>query len=469
VIALPERRPVHPYIPNSVPEIKREMLREIGVQDVEELYAEMIPERLRFRRALNLPDSLPAEHDLKKHVMEILSRNATCDEYLSFLGGGCWQHFVPAVCDEIARRSEFLTAYAGGPYSDVGRFQACWESQSLICELVGMEVSGIPAYDWGSAAGNAVRMASRLTNRHEVLVPRIISPARLSIIRNFCNPTKMPGRIEVKTIGFNEAGALDLRDLEKKITKKTAAVYFENPSYLGVIEERGEEIAEITHGAGAELVVGVDPISLGVLAPPADYGADIVCGELQPLGVHVSAGGGLAGFIASRDEERYVAENPSRLISLTTSRGGEYGFGWCTHERTSLMAREKAKDWVGTTTALHGIIAAVYLSLLGPEGLREVGEAIIQRSHYAAKRLGELDGVRILFPSFFKEFCLNLDGSARAVKEVNHALLAKRIFGGKDISSEFPELGQTMLTCVTEIHSQGDIDRLVAEMEVALS
>ena len=443
------------------------MLRAVGASSAEELYAEIIPERLLLKGRMTLPEALPAEHDLKKHVAEILAKNQTCGDTLSFLGGGCWNHFVPQVCDEIAHRSEFLTAYAGGYYSDLGRFQANWEFQSLICELVGMEVSGIPTYDWGSAAGNSVRMASRLTGRREVLVPASMSPARLSVVANFCNPTEMPGAIKVKKIAYDkETGTLDLKDLKKKINGKSACVYFENPGYLGAIEDQGEEIAEIAHKAGAEVVVGVDPISLGVLSPPSEYGADIVCGEVQPLGVHMIAGGGLAGFIASRDEERYVAEYPLRLISVTnTIKEGEYAFGQAKYDRTSYMAREKAKDWVGTTTALHGIIAAVYMSLLGPEGMKEVGEAILQKSHYAAGRLGEIRGVEAKFPGFFEEFPLNLDATGKKVGQVNKALLNRGIFGGKDISREFPELGKSALTCVTEVHSKADIDRFATELE----
>ncbi len=460
----------HPYIPNSVPEVKAEMLRVIGADSAEALYADMIPERLLLKRRMNLPESLPAEHDLKKHIAKILDKNMTCDDTVNFLGGGCWNHFVPQVCDEIAHRSEFLTAYTGGYYSDLGRFQATWEFQSLICELVGMEVSGVPTYDWGSAAGNAVRMASRLTGRREILVPAHMSPARLSVVTNFCNPTEMPGAITINKVAYNKkTGTLDLKDLRKKINCKSACVYFENPGYLGAIEDQGEEIADLAHKAGSEVVVGVDPISLGVIAPPSDYGADIVCGEVQPLGVHMTAGGGLAGFIASRDEERYVAEYPLRLISITnTVMEGEYAFGQAKYERTSYMAREKAKDWVGTTTALHGIIAAVYMSLLGPEGMKEVGEAILQKSHYAAEKLAEIKGVEARFPRFFKEFPLNIDATGKKVRQVNYALLKKGIFGGKDISREFPELGQSALTCITEVHSQADIDRFATELEAIL-
>ena len=460
---------VHPYIPNSVPEVKAEMLGEIGARDAEELYGEMIPERLRLRRPMNLPEPILAEHDLRRHVEAILSRNKSCSEYLSFLGAGCWRHFAPAVCEEISGRSEFLTAYAGGAYSDLGRFQAFFEFQSMIGELVGMEVSGIPTYDWGSAAGNAIRMAQRLTGRREVLIPRIISPGRLSIMENYCQPAIMPGHIDLKFVDFDpESGRLDLGDLEDKISSETAGVYFENPSYLGVIETEGDEIFRVAHENGAECIVGVDPISLGVLAPPADYGADIVCGEVQPLGIPMYAGGGLSGFIASRDEERYVGEYPLRLISVTTTERGEYAFGQCRFDRTSYIGRDQAKDWVGTTTALWAIVAGVYMALMGPRGMREVGEAILQKSRYAAMLLSEIDGVAIPFPGFFKEFVVNFDGTDKTVRELNRALLGEKIFGGKDLSGEFPKLGRSALYCATEMHSKEELERLAHALEEAL-
>jgi glycine dehydrogenase subunit 1 len=341
----------------------------------------------------------------------------------------------------------------------------------MICELVGMEVSGIPTYDWGSAAGNAIRMASRITGRREALVPRNISPARLSIITNFCNPTETGDRITIRQVDYDAGtAALDIGDLERKMSDRTACVYFESPSYLGVVEVQGDEISEIAHDHGAESVVGVDPITLGVLAPPSDYGADIVCGEAQPLGIHMHAGGGLSGFIASRDEERYVGEYPLRLISITgTEREGEHGFGQCRYERTSYIARENAKDWVGTTTTLWAIAAAVYMSLMGPEGMREVGESIISRSHYAAGRLSEIGGVKIPFSGFFKEFPVDFSATGRTVTEVNRGLLKHRIFGGRDISAEFPELGQPALYSVTEVHTQGDLDRLASTLREVLS
>ena len=460
----------HPYIPNSVPSVKEEMLREVGAVDSEELYSKMIPDRLRLKGLLNLPDPYPAEQDLRRHVESILSKDSTCVDSLSFLGAGCWQHFIPEVCDVIASRSEFLTAYAGGLYSDVGRYQAIYEFQSLIGDLVEMDVSCIPTYDWGASAGNAVRMASRINGRKEMLVPKIISPSRLSIIHNFCHAVAAGDRITIKYIDYDpERGTLDLTDLTDKVSTKTAGIYFENPSYLGVIEDKCSEVTKIAHDHGAETIVGVDPSSLGVLSPPGEYGADICCGEAQPLGVHMLAGGGSCGFLATRDDEKYVGEYPGRLLSITnTEVEGELGFGQCRFERTSYMARENAKDWVGTTVGLWAIVAAVYMSLMGPKGMRELGEGILQRSHYASKLLGEVEGVSIPYRQFFKEFPVNFDSTGKSVAQVNEALLEHSIFGGKDTSNEFPEMGQSALYCVTEIHTKEDIDRLAEALEDVL-
>jgi len=461
---------VHPYIPNSVPEIKEAMLDEIGATDAGELYAQMIPERLLLKAPMELPEPLPSELDLRRHVEGILAGDSDCEEYLSFLGGGCWRHHVPEVCDVIASRSEFLTAYAGGIYSDLGRCQAMFEFQSLIGELVDMDVSCVPTYDWGAAAGNAVRMASRITDRREILVPRIISPARLSIISNFCDSAHRPSRIDIKLVDYDaETGALDMGDLEDKISERTAGVYFENPSYLGVIEHHCEEITKMAHDHGAVAVAGVDPTSLGVLAPPGEYEADICCGEAQPLGIHMYAGGGSCGFLASRDEERFVGEYPAKMLGITgTSVEGEYGFGQCVYERTSYMARESAKDWVGTTTGLWAIVSAVYMSLMGPQGMRELGEAVLLKSHYAAELLEEIDGVSVPFRGFFKEFPVNFDATGRRVSEVNGALLERGIFGGKDVSGEFPDLGQSGLYCVTEVHTRADLLRLAGALREVL-
>jgi glycine dehydrogenase subunit 1 len=261
---------------------------------------------------------------------------------------------------------------------------------------------------------------------------------------------------------------MDLDDLRAKLSDEVAAVYVEVPSYLGAIEGQAAEIARLAHGAGALSVVGVDASSLGVLAPPAEYGADIVVGEAQPFGARMQYSGGLCGFIASRDEPEYVLEYPYLMVSIAPGRTeGEFGFGWSTMERTSYDKREYSPDYAGTTQWLWGITAAVYLSLLGPQGLRELGEGNMQRSHYAMRRLGSIPGVRA--PRFeaahFKEFVVDFGGTGKTVKEINAALRERGIFGGHDLSEEFSELGQSALYAVTEVHSKADIDRLASAIE----
>ncbi|UCG02210.1 MAG: aminomethyl-transferring glycine dehydrogenase subunit GcvPA [Candidatus Heimdallarchaeota archaeon] len=457
---------VYPYIPNSVPEIKAKMLEEIGVNDIETLY-EDIPEHLRFKRELDLPKPFLSEYTLKRHVDHILSKNRTCQENINFLGGGCWQHYVPAICDEINQRSEFLTAYAGEPYEDHGRFHALFEYESMMGELLDMDVVNVPTYDWGQAASTSIRMAERITNRSEILISKLIAPDRLAIIRNYCQPG-----IRIELIDYNpRTGLVDLNDLETKLSSKSIGFYFENPSYLGTIEDQGQKISDLVHNHGALSLVGVDPISLGVIIPPSNYGADIVCGDIQPLGVHMQYGGGLAGFIATRDEEKFVMEYPSRLFGIThTTVEGEWGFGDVTYERTSFDKREQGKEFVGTMAALWGITAGVYLALMGPQGMYDLGKLILQKSQYAMKRISEIKGIDVLLfqSSHFKEFVVDFNNSGRTIEEVSKFLLEKEIFGGKDLTKDFPELGESALYCITEIHTKEDIDRLVQALNECL-
>ena len=203
-----KKQVVYPYIPNSVPRVKKQMLEEVGAQSVEELF-EDIPEVLRMKRSMNLPEPFLSECSLRRHIEGILSKNKTCPEYLSFLGAGCWQHYVPAVCDEVNRRGEFLTAYAGEPYDDHGRFQALFESASMMGELLNLDVVNVPTYDWFQAAATSIRMASRITGRCEVLISTTISADKLSKIRDYCKPG-----IELKLIGYDPAtGQMDLDSL----------------------------------------------------------------------------------------------------------------------------------------------------------------------------------------------------------------------------------------------------------------
>ncbi|MFE5325640.1 aminomethyl-transferring glycine dehydrogenase subunit GcvPA [Embleya sp. NPDC056575] len=434
----------HPYIPNAEPAVRAEMLAAIGVESVEDFYAD-IPAALRLNRPLDLPAPIASEHELVRHMGALLARNTDTTEVLSFLGGGCYPHHVPAVCDEVNTRGEFLTAYAGEPYEDHGRFQAIFEYVSMMAELLEMDVVNVPTYDGFQASGTALRMAARYTGRSTVLVTAAIGADKLSKLHDFLAPD-----IEIATIPVTETGEAAAFTVDDTV----AAVYLEYPNAYGVVETRMAEIAELAHAQGALLVVSADPIALGVLAPPATLGADIVCGDIQSLGMHQSYGGGHAGYIATRDEPRLVAEFPSRLFGIApTAVPGEYGFGDVFYDRTSFALREEGKEWVGTAASLWGITAGVYLALMGPEGMRELGETVLARTRYAMDELGAVPGIRVLHPEgvHFREFAVEVADADALLT----ALRAHDIFAGVRLDAG------TLLVCVTERHSKDDIDTLV--------
>ncbi|GAA1179009.1 glycine dehydrogenase subunit 1 [Kitasatospora gansuensis] len=441
----------HPYIPNAGPAARAAMLAEIGASSVEEFYGD-IPADLRLARPLDLPAPFADEQGLVRHLRGLLARNTDTTEALSFLGHGCYPHHVPAVCDEVNGRGEFLTAYAGEPYEDHGRFQALFEYVSMMGELLEMDVVNVPTYDGFQAAGTALRMAARYTGRRKVLVSGAVAPDKLGTIRGYLAPD-----IEVLLAPVAESGEIG----EVGLDDTFAALYLETPNVHGVIETRGRQLADLAHSVGALLVVGTDPISLGVLAPPASYGADLVCGDIQSLGMHQQYGGGQAGFIASRDEERLVAEFPSRLFGIApTAVEGEYGFGDVFYDRTSFALREEGKEWVGTAAALWGITAGVYLALMGPQGMREIGETILARTRYAMRALASSGAVVLHQESLhFREFVLEVPDADALLA----ALRAEGIFGGVRISP------WRVLVCVTERHSIADIDTLAAAVKDALS
>jgi glycine dehydrogenase subunit 1 len=452
----------HPYIPNSQPEIKKEMMKEIGIGDISELYAD-IPQKLRLKKPLNIPDGL-SEFEVKKHVENLLLKNKTCNDMPVFLGAGCWSHYVPAVVKEIVQRSEFVTAYT--PYQpeiSQGMLQALFEYQSMICELTSMDVANCSMYDWASSLGEAARMATRVTGRKEILVPKTIHPERMATLQVYAEPAG----IVVKQVAYDvESGRISLEDLRNKISDKTAAVYIENPSYLGFVETQVEEISKYVHAKGALFIAGVDPTSLGILKPPGDYAADIVIGEAQPLGNPTNFGGPLLGIFACRDDMSLIRQMPGHIIGLTTTMdGGEQGFCMALQTREQHIRREKATSNICSNEALCAVASAVYMALLGPQGFRELGEAIMSKANYAMHLLSELDGVKapVFKSTHFKEFTANFDEAKISVKDVHKKLLQHEIHGGKDISREFPELGQTALYCVTELHSKDEIDCL-AEM-----
>jgi glycine dehydrogenase subunit 1 len=453
---------IHPYMPNSVPEIKAKMLNALGVSSVEDLYRDIIPEAVRFRGRLNLPDPIRSEFELKEHVMGILNRNTSAEEHDSFLGAGCYRHFIPALCDEIAGRAEFLTGYCGDTYSDHGKMQAIFEYTSMMGELLDMDVVSYSCYDGSQAAASSIRMALRLqggTGRDLVLVPSTMNPEIHSMVREYCRHV---ARIE--SVAHGPDGLMDLEDLKKHLASgRVAAVYCENPSYLGFLETGCPAIAELAHAEGALCIVSPEAASLGIMESPANYGADIVCGDIQPLGMHVQFGGGQAGFIASRHEKRFIEAFPTYMYGICeTQNEGEYGWGRALNYRCSHGSRENANEYFGTETGLWAITAAVYLATLGPQGMRELGETIIQRSHYAAGVLAAVPGLNVnpFGGPFFQEFVVNFDGTGKTVAEVNGALLERKIFGGRDLSRDFPWLGQSALYCFSEVTSAASIDAL---------
>jgi glycine dehydrogenase subunit 1 len=445
----------YPYIPNSNEAVRKEMLDFIGAKSVEEIYS-FIPDEVRMKKPLDIPAPFTTEQELSKHMNSILAEDSTCEENISFLGAGCYDHYVPAICDEINGRSEFLTAYSGDTYADHGKCQAFFEFSSMMGELLDLDVISFPTYDGGQAASTALMMSRRINGRSKALVPENMNPNLLSQMTCYCEGMQLIG------VKAKENGQMDLEDLKAKLDSDVAAVFIQNPCFLGFFEEQGKEIGELAHSVGAEYVVYADPSSLGITEPPADYGADISCGEIQPLGIHMSFGAGLGGYLATRQEEKYVMNYPHHLHNIFKNSKGQFGYSRALPERTSYYVRDKGVEYLGTCVGLWTVTAAVYLALMGPEGMRELGENILYKSNYAQKKLAGLKGVTMPYAGShsFMEFVLNFDGTGKTVAEINKALLAKHIFGGYDLSREMPQLGQSMLVCVTEKTALSDIDKL---------
>jgi glycine dehydrogenase subunit 1 len=436
------------------------MMQQIGIKTIDELYTD-IPEKLVLKKKLNLPHAM-SEQQVKEHIEALLSKNKNTRNMPTYLGAGCWSHYTPAAVDSIVQRSEFITSYT--PYQpeiSQGMLQALFEYQSMICELVNMDVANSSMYDWASALGEAARMSVRIKNRNEVVVPRLIHPERRATLETYVEPLKTRIR---KAEYHSETGLLNLENLKEQVSDKTAAVYVENPSYLGFIESQVSEIAEIAHDNGALFIVGVDPLSLGVLKAPGEYGVDIVIGEGQPLGNHMNYGGPLLGLFACKGETELIRQMPGRVIGMTTTlKGDKLGFCMALQTREQHIRRERATSNICTNEALCAVASAACLALLGPEGLRELGESVMMRAQYAMQKLGKIEGVKApLFKSpHFKEFTANFDKTGKRVQSIHQSLLKRHgIHGGKNVSKEFRELGQTALYCITEVHSKKDVDQL---------
>jgi len=342
--------------------------------------------------------------------------------------------------------------------------QALFEYQSLIAELTGMEFANSSLYDWGSALGEAARMACRVTGRSEFLYTHFTKPERRDTLRTFTEPTG----ISLSEVGHDkETGQVDIEDAKAKISDRTAALYIENPNYLGPLETRAEELAQLCHDRGALFVVGAEPIGLGVLKPPGEYGADIVVGDGQPLGNHMNYGGPMLGILAARGE-RLLRQMPGRIIGMTTTKDGtQHAFCLALQTREQHIRREKATSNICSNVALCAVAAAIYLSLLGPSGLKAICEAEVSLAHYAMGRLSEVDGVRapLFHAPHFNEFTVNFDNAPVTADELYRRLLDAGIHGGRPLKAGFPELGESVLYCITEVHSKDDVEKLAEAVE----
>jgi glycine dehydrogenase subunit 1 len=438
------------------------MLKEIGARTIEDLYRD-IPLAVRTKASLGIPSKL-SEMEARRHVEGLLNRNLSTRDVLSFLGGGIWPHHVPAAVDAVISRGEFLTSYTPyQPEASQGMLQALFEYQSMICELTAMDYSNSSLYDWSTALGEAARMATRVTHRSEFIVPHFIHPERLSTLRTYCES------VDIKIVEVAQdrrTGAVDLTDLKRNVSDRTAGVYLECPSFLGFVEQSCEEIAQLAHKDGALFLVGCEPISLGVLKAPGEVGADIVVGEGQPLGNHMNYGGPLLGIFACKGDA-LLRQMPGRIIGKTTTQDGKQdAYCMALQTREQHIRREKATSNICTNEALLALATAMYLALQGPKGLRELCSTILDRTSYAVEQLRTIQGLSAPgFEAFhFMEFTVNFDKCGKKVAEVNDALLKAGIQGGLDVSAYYPELGQTALYCFTEVHTHGDIQMLADKL-----
>ncbi len=441
------------------------MLRRIGAKSIEELFSD-IPPAIRLKRRLHLPDGQP-ESVVRREIQSRLATNKTPPASLCFLGGGVWPHYIPAAVESVVSRQEFYTSYT--PYQpeiSQGMLQALFEYQSLMCDLLRMEACNSSMYDWASAAGEAVRMVARTTGRRRFLVCGDVGPTRLEVIRAYVSPIEM--KLEVLPIDAR-SGVVNPSGLRSKMASDVAGVYLENPNYFGIFEEGVADLSATVHERGGLVVVGVDPLSLSLVKPPGDYGADVVVGEGQPLGIPMNYGGPHLGIFAVRDLS-LARSMPGRLIGMTTEKDSEQkAFSMVLQTREQHIRREGATSNICTNQSLMAVAASCYLAMLGKTGFRRLGEVILSNSHYAAKRLSNVEGVLAspLFKRpFFKEFVVGYE-SGSAVR-VYKKLASKGVLGGYPIDGSFKLDHEAGLYCVTDVHTRDDIDRLASALEEAV-
>lgn len=442
------------YIPHTEEDVK-EMLEVIGLGRVEDLF-ETIPKRFRLSRALNLPPAL-SEADLLRHLQGLQSQS-----YIGFLGGGAYHHFIPAVVPHLASRSEFYTAYT--PYQpeiSQGTLQAIFEYQTLICQLTGMEVSNASMYDGASSLAEAVLMAHRITGRRKILISASVHPEYRKVIETYVDPEEQ----EVLLVPYlKEEGSTDEKALTRLLDQEVGAVILQSPNFFGVVEDFST-LGQKVHQAGSLLIVCFsEAIAYGILKPPGEWGADIVAGEGQSLGIPLSFGGPYLGIFATK--EKFVRNMPGRLVGETVDLEGKRGFVLTLATREQHIRREKATSNICTNEGLCALMATIFLSCLGKEGLKELALMNLSKAEYAKKVVSGIHGCQVAFASpTFNEFVLRIAGDPEKVLE---RLRSEGILGGLSLGKFYPELDHHVLVTVTEMNTRQEIDRWVEVLEKVL-
>jgi glycine dehydrogenase subunit 1 len=448
------------FVPTTARE-RDEMLRAIGVQTIDQLF-EDIPSEFR-KPALDVPAGL-SELEAVRHLRTLSEQNLDLDHHPSFLGAGAYRHFTPSIIGHLVGRGEFLTSYT--PYQPEvaqGTLQTMYEWQSLMCELTGMDVSNAAVYDAATGVGEAARMACAVTRRKRVLVADTVNPLYREVLRTYGGG---PG-IDITPVHgwWREKGAADaplmrVEDLAEKVDETVACLIIQNPNFLGWLENV-EGLSERLAAKGALLVVVADPASLGLLRPPGEYGAGIVVGEGKWTGGPLDFGGPLVGLFACKSD--YVRQLPGRIVGATVDHEGRKGYTLTLSTREQHIRREKATSNICTSEALIALCTTIYLCQLGKQGLREVAEQCVQKSHYLAAQLSALDGYAVLSGApYVKEFVLKCP---RPAAEVNRALLERGIIGGFDLGRYRDVMADCLLICCTEMTQKSEMDQLVAALK----
>ncbi len=426
-----------------------EMLDAIGASSMEDLLSQ-VPSDLRLGRPLDIPPAL-TEPELERHLRQLAAKNVNGDRRVCFLGGGAYDHFIPAVVDEIVSRGEFYTAYT--PYqaeASQGSLQAFFEFQTLICQLTGLEVANASLYEGGTAVSEAVFMAERVTARDKrVVVLGSVHPQYRDVVDTYTRYLDC----EVVTVP-TARGFADLNEVQAALNDQTSCLVIQHPNSFGCLEDVAE-LVQAAHDVGALAIVSTNPISLGVLKRPGDYGADIVVAEGQPLGIPLQYGGPYLGLFACR--EKFVRKMPGRLIGQAKDRNARTCYVLSLQTREQHIRRDKATSNICTNQGLLALRATVYLATLGPQGMKEVANLSCQKAHYAAEKLTTIDGLSLAYDRpFFHEFTLKCDGSAVALRD-------KAAQAGFDIGPETD--ADTLLIAVTEQRTREEIDGLVDALQ----